>query len=115
MDFNLTSEQRLIQDATRRMSEREIVPILKANDPTRPLPKEAMHCILKACASQGLTAPRIPEADGGAGVSALTLGVMCGRRLAVKHFILAWRRLRSGCSHVSGLLVQPFPRLLALM
>jgi len=87
MDFNLTSEQRLIQDATRRMSGREIVPILKANDPTRPLPKEAMHCILKACASQGLTAPRIPEADGGAGVSALTLGVMCGRRLAVKHYV----------------------------
>ena len=76
MDFNLTSEQRLIQDATRRMSGREIVPILKANDPARPLPKEAMHCILKACACQGLTAPRIPEADGGAGVSALTLGLM---------------------------------------
>jgi len=76
MDFELTSEQRLIQDAMRRMSEREIVPILKANNPTRPLPKEAMHCILKACASQGLTAPRIPEADGGAGLSALTLGLM---------------------------------------
>src|SRR5215471_19731994 len=76
MDFNLTSEQRLIQDAMRRMSAREILPILKANDPTRPLPKEAMHCILKACASQGLTAPRIPEADGGAELSALTLGLM---------------------------------------
>jgi len=33
--------------------------------------------------------------------------VMCGRRLAVKHF-LASRRLRVGCSHVYGLLVQPF-------
>ena len=32
---------------------------------------------------------------------------MCGRRLAVKHF-LASRRLRVGCSHVYGLLVQPF-------
>jgi alkylation response protein AidB-like acyl-CoA dehydrogenase len=76
MDFELTGEQRLIQDAMRRMSEREIVPILKTNNPTRPLPKEALQCILKACASQGLTAPRIPEADGGAGLSALTLGLM---------------------------------------
>jgi alkylation response protein AidB-like acyl-CoA dehydrogenase len=76
MDFELTSEQRLIQDAIRRMGEREITPILKANNPSRPLPKEAMHRILKACARQGLTAPRIPEADGGAGLSALTLGLM---------------------------------------
>ena len=76
MDLQLTSEQRLIRDSTRRMSEREIVPILKAHDPTKPLPKEAMYRILKACASQGLTAPRIPEADNGAGLSALTLGLM---------------------------------------
>src|SRR5262245_61724254 len=39
---------------------------------------------------------------------------MCGRRLAVKHF-LAWWRFAVGCGHVSGLLVQPFSRLLALM
>ena len=76
MDFELTSEQKLIQDSTHRMSEREIVPILKSNHPTKPLPKEATRQILKACASQGLTAPRIPEADGGAGLSALQLGLM---------------------------------------
>src|SRR5262245_17176730 len=76
MDFELTSEQKLLQEATRRMSEREIVPILKNHDPMKPLPKEAIHRILKACARLGLTAPRIPEADGGAGLSALTLGLM---------------------------------------
>jgi alkylation response protein AidB-like acyl-CoA dehydrogenase len=76
MDFELTSEQRLIQDATRRMVERDIRPILAANDPNRPLPKEDMRKILCICAGQGLTAPRIPESDGGAGLSALTLGLM---------------------------------------
>src|SRR5262249_45639407 len=69
MHFELTSEQKLIQDSTHRMSEREIVPILKSNHPMKPLPKGATGQILKACASQGLTASRIPEADGGAGLS----------------------------------------------
>ena len=76
MDFELTSEQRLIQEAMRRMRERDIMPILKANDPDKPLPKEEMLRILKLCADQGLTAPRIPEASGGAGLSALTIGLM---------------------------------------
>lgn len=76
MNFEPTSEQRLIQESVRRMSERDIVPILRANEPTKPLPKEAMRRILQICAGQGLTAPRIPEVDGGAGLSAVTLGLM---------------------------------------
>ena len=76
MDFEPTSEQRMIQDAVRRMVEREIQPVLKANDPNRPLPKAAMRQVLGHCATLGLTAPRIPEADGGAGLSAVTLGLM---------------------------------------
>ncbi len=76
MDFELSQEQRLIQDATRRMVERDIDPIVKANHPNRPLPKEEMRKILTICAGQGLTAPRVPEADGGSGLSALTLGLM---------------------------------------
>ena len=35
-----------------------------------------MRRILEICAVQGLTAPRIPEKDGGAGLSALMLGLM---------------------------------------
>ena len=76
MDFRLTSEQRMIQDAMRRMTTRDIVPILKANDPNKPLPKAAVHKILTLCAGQGLTAPRIPEADGGSGLSAVTTGIL---------------------------------------
>jgi alkylation response protein AidB-like acyl-CoA dehydrogenase len=76
MDFRLTSEQRMIQDTMRRMTTRDIVPILKANDPNKPLPKAAVHKILTLCAGQGLTAPRIPEADGGSGLSAVTTGIL---------------------------------------
>jgi alkylation response protein AidB-like acyl-CoA dehydrogenase len=76
MDFELSSEQRLLQEATAAMTRRDLLPILKAHDPNAPLPKDAMRRILETCARQGLSAPRIPEKDGGAGLSALTLGIM---------------------------------------
>src|SRR5262245_26396530 len=76
MDFRLTSEQRLIQESTRRMVERDIEPVLDAHDPDRPLPKEVMRSLLQVCAAQGLTSARVPEAAGGAGLPLLTYGLM---------------------------------------
>jgi alkylation response protein AidB-like acyl-CoA dehydrogenase len=76
MDFRLTSEQRLIQESSRRMVERDIQPVLAAHDPDRPLPKEAMRQVLQVCAGQGLASARVPEAAGGAGLSLLTYGLM---------------------------------------
>lgn len=76
MDFRLTTEQRMIQDAARRMVEREIRPVLDAHDPDRPLPKDEVRKILQVCAAQGLTSARVPEADGGAGLPTLSYGLM---------------------------------------
>lgn len=76
MEFQLSSEQGMIQESVRRMVERDIEPILAAHDRDAPLPKEAMQKIFKICAEQGLTSARIPEEAGGAGLSALTLGLM---------------------------------------
>ena len=76
MDFQLTSEQRMIQDAARRMVERDIQPVLDKQDPDRPLPKEVMRQLLQVCARQGLTSARVPETAGGADLSALTYGLM---------------------------------------
>lgn len=76
MEFELDSEQRMIQESTRRMVERDIEPLLAAHDRDTPLPKEAMQKIFAVCAEQGLTCARIPEEAGGAGLSALTLGLM---------------------------------------
>lgn len=76
MDFQLTSEQRVIQESTRRMVERKLQPILDAHDPEKPLPKDALLQILQHCAEQGLTAARVPEKSGGSGLSMLTYGIM---------------------------------------
>jgi alkylation response protein AidB-like acyl-CoA dehydrogenase len=76
MDFELTSEQRMIQESVRRMVDREIQPILRAHDADTPLPKDAMRQILQLCASQGLTAARVPESEGGAGLPTLVYGLM---------------------------------------
>ena len=76
MDFQLNSEQRMIQESTRQMVDRKIVPIMKAHDSDQPLPKQAVLEIFALCAEQGLTSARLPEEVGGAGLSALTLGLM---------------------------------------
>lgn len=76
MEFELDSEQRMIQESARRMVERNIDPILATHDRDKPLPKKAMLQIFQICAEQGLTSARIPEESGGAGLPALTLGLM---------------------------------------
>lgn len=76
MELQLTAEQRMIQESAKRMVEREIQPVLDAHDPDRPLPKESMRGILQVLAGQGLTSARIPEDSGGAGLSAVTQGLM---------------------------------------
>ena len=76
MDFQLTSEQRMIQDSTRRMVERDIQPVLDAHDADRPLAKDAMRKLLQTCAGQGLTSARVPQSMGGAALPMLTYGLM---------------------------------------
>jgi alkylation response protein AidB-like acyl-CoA dehydrogenase len=76
MDFQLTSEQRMIQDSARRRAERDIQPVLDAHDADCPLPKGAMRQLLQVCAGQGLTSARVPPSAGGAGLSTLTFGLM---------------------------------------
>ncbi|MGF7160402.1 alkylation response protein AidB-like acyl-CoA dehydrogenase [Rhodoligotrophos appendicifer] len=76
MDFSLTEEQTILQDSARRMVEQEIMPILKANDPDRPLPKSAMLQVYAVFAREGLTAPRLPQEDGGSGMKMLDYGLV---------------------------------------
>jgi alkylation response protein AidB-like acyl-CoA dehydrogenase len=76
MDFTLSSEQRLLQESVKKMVDREITPILKRNDPHKPLPKEERRAIVKICAAQGHTAGRIPEEFGGSAMSALEYGLV---------------------------------------
>ncbi len=76
MNFELSSEQIMMRDATRRMTERDIRPILDANDPDRPLPRAAMVEIYGLLANHGLMAPRVPADAGGGGLAMLDYGIM---------------------------------------
>ncbi len=75
MEFKLSGQQAMLQDAMRQMSERDIMPILAAHPADRPLPKPAMLAIYAMLARNGLTAPRLPESAGGAGLSMLEYGL----------------------------------------
>lgn len=76
MDFELTTEQKQIQDSAREMSQRGLEPILKRHDPDRSLPKAAMLEIFAVLARMGLLAPRLPEDHGGAGLRMLDYGLI---------------------------------------
>ncbi|MCB2187099.1 MAG: acyl-CoA dehydrogenase family protein [Deltaproteobacteria bacterium] len=63
MDFDLSEEQRLIQETARRFAEREIAPHAKEYDRAEKYPRE----IVAKAAEVGLVAPIIPEEYGGPG------------------------------------------------
>ena len=75
MEFALTEEQTLIQESARRMVERDVQPILDANDPDTSLPKTELLKIYAVLKEQGLMAPRLSEEDGGSGMSMVTYGM----------------------------------------
>ncbi|MCO5144961.1 MAG: acyl-CoA/acyl-ACP dehydrogenase [Aquamicrobium sp.] len=76
MDFTLSEEQRILQDSARSMVAKELQPILARNDPDRPLPKQEMLAVYAVFAREGLTAPRLPMADGGSGMKMLDYGLV---------------------------------------
>ncbi len=76
MDFKLSEEQRLIRETARETVARKILPVMAAHDRERPLPKPAMQEIFAVLRELGLTAPRLPEGEGGAGLSYLAYGLM---------------------------------------
>lgn len=76
MNFELTTEQKQLQDSAREMTRRHLDPILKRHDPDRPLPKAAMLEIFAVLAQMGLLAPRLPEEHGGAGLKMLDYGLI---------------------------------------
>ncbi|MDP6345388.1 MAG: acyl-CoA dehydrogenase family protein [Alphaproteobacteria bacterium] len=76
MEFQLTEEQNLIRDSAISMVERDIQPILDAHPADQSLPKAAMRELFGVVARQGLTAPRVPTADGGGGMKMLDYGLI---------------------------------------
>lgn len=75
MNFDFTEEQAMSQNSARRMVERDIAPILAANDADKPLPLPELLKIYAVLAEQGLTAPRLPVGAGGSGMRMLDYGL----------------------------------------
>jgi len=76
MDFELTQEQRMLQESARRMVADFIEPILKANDPEKALPKSEMLRIFQRFGEEGLTSPRLSVEEGGSGMKMFDYGIV---------------------------------------
>ena len=76
MNFELSIDQKLIQESAHSMMERDIQPVLDKNDQNKSLPKSAMLEIYSYLKNMGLMAPRLSEKDGGSGMSMLNYGLI---------------------------------------
>ncbi|EMA22708.1 acyl-CoA dehydrogenase family protein [Haloarcula amylolytica] len=72
MDFELTEEQRQIQDEIARFAENEIKPVATEYDTEEKFPRE----IVEKAAEMGLTGANIPMEYGGAGYDTLTNAII---------------------------------------
>jgi len=73
MDFDLTEEQRMIQDLAQKFAQNELAPLAKECDRTEKYPREL---VTKACEA-GLVGSIIPEAYDGPGLGFLEQALIC--------------------------------------
>jgi glutaryl-CoA dehydrogenase (non-decarboxylating) len=73
MDFELTDEQRLIQETVRRFVDERILPVAVQNDIDRKLDLE----LIEGMAELGILGVVIPEAYGGAGLDFVSEALAC--------------------------------------
>ena len=76
MDFELTDTERMLAETARRVVARDVEPVLAAHPPDCALPKPVMLDLYRAVAGLGYTGARIPETEGGSGLSHVMLGLL---------------------------------------
>ena len=76
MDFELSDTERILAETAKRVVARDVEPVLAAHPPDRALPKAVMLDLYRAMAELGYTGARIPEAEGGSGLSHVMLGLL---------------------------------------
>ena len=79
MDFDLSEEQQMLQQTTRKLMEKEITPILEKLNHDQPIPKAVIQEMLKKTIPLGIMGNTMPEEEGGAGLDYLTWGLMYER------------------------------------
>ena len=88
MDFDLTTEQRLMVEAVQRAVARDIQPLLDREPQDRPLSNAAALEIMGHAVNLGLTAARVPESGGGSGLTTLDYGLMCEQLPTAALFVI---------------------------
>lgn len=71
MNFDLTNEQKMLQDQVRKFAEAELAPVAPEIDKTGQFPWEN----IKKCAKQGLLGIVVPEKYGGSGLDFVSLAI----------------------------------------
>lgn len=76
MDFALDDDQRMMREMAERICRGELEPRLAAHPPDAPMTRALLLELFAAVRDAGLLAPRLPEADGGAGLRMLDYGLI---------------------------------------
>lgn len=76
MHFELTPDQRQLQEAALRLSQGKLQPLLESYPRTQPLPREVMLEVFGVLAEFGLTGARVPVDVGGSGLAMLDYGLI---------------------------------------
>ena len=72
MDFELSDEQKMLQDTARKFAEQEIRPVAEHHDRTGEFPRE----VLQKAFDIGLMNETVPESYGGGGLSILDSAII---------------------------------------
>jgi alkylation response protein AidB-like acyl-CoA dehydrogenase len=76
VDLELNETERLLAETARRVVEKEIEPRLAAHPPDQPLPKGVMLDLHRLAGELGYHGARLPEGDGGSGLTYIMLGIL---------------------------------------
>jgi alkylation response protein AidB-like acyl-CoA dehydrogenase len=76
MDLELDDTERMLAETARRVVAREVEPVLAKHSPDGALPKPVMLDLYRAVAELGYTGARLPEDEGGSGLSHVMLGIL---------------------------------------
>jgi alkylation response protein AidB-like acyl-CoA dehydrogenase len=78
MDFEYTKEQKLIKSSAREVMEKEIIPLADEYDKSQSLlDRRSLEELLDKISLLGYTGARVPEEDGGIGLSNVDYGILC--------------------------------------
>ncbi len=102
MNFELSDTERMLVETARRVVARDVEPVLAAHPPDHALPKSVRLELYRAIVGLGGTGARIPENDGGSGLTHVMLGLLNESLPPVLGFSLLGHESTAKRIHMSG-------------